>query len=417
MNWTSSTHQQVQAREHAYAIALEDIDPTHWDLYRNDTLWPYFERLRREKPVHFHEQTLSGPFWSVTSFEHIKTVDIDHKSFSSEPTIGLDPVLQNQTLPMFIAMDEPRHSAQRRTVQGVVAPKNLANLEPTIRARVNEILDGLPEGEPFNWVQQVSVELTTQMLATLFDFPFEERGRLTRWSDVTTATPKSGIVESSEQRRQELFECLEYFTHMRNERINKPEGTDLLTMLARGDSTRNMDPMEFLGNILLLIVGGNDTTRNSISGGVLAMNEFPDQLAKLRGNPGLIPNAVSEIIRWQTPLAYMRRTALEDIELNGETIRAGDRVLMWYVSGNRDETVFEEPHRLDIERKNARQHLAFGFGIHRCMGNRLAELQLRILWEEMLPRFAAIDVVGEPVRAVSNFVRGYTELPVVVRRH
>ena len=142
------------------------------------------------------------------------------------------------------------------------------------------------------------------------------------------------------------------------------------------------------------------------------MNRFPEQMEKLRADPSKIPNAVSEIIRWQTPLAFMRRTAKEDIELNGQHIREGDRVVMWYVSGNRDETVFDHPHEVDIDRKNARRHLSFGFGIHRCMGNRVAELQLRILWEELLPRFSAIEVVGEPVRALSNFVRGYTDLPV-----
>lgn len=398
-------------------MAIEDIDVSHWDLFTSDTLWPYFERLRRDKPVHFHEYSKVGPYWSVTSFEHIKAVDIDHRRFSSEPTIGLDSILENEELPMFIAMDEPRHSAQRKVVQPVVAPPNLARLEPTIRARVAAILDDLPEDETFNWVERVSIELTTQMLATLFDFPFEERSRLTRWSDITTGTPKSGLYETREQRERELFECLEYFTQLRNERVNRADANDLLTMLARGEATRNMPPREFLGNLLLLIVGGNDTTRNSISGGVLAMNQFPDQLARLRARPELTANAVSEIIRWQTPLAYMRRTAKEDVELNGQTIRAGDRVLMWYVSGNRDESVFPNADALDIERDNARQHLAFGFGLHRCMGNRLAELQLRILWEELLPRFRHIEVVGAPERAVSNFVRGYTRLPVRLTRH
>ena len=214
-----------------------------------------------------------------------------------------------------------------------------------------------------------------------------------------------------------MFECLDYFSRLRDERVEKPGGFDLLSMLAHGASTRNMPPLEFLGNLLLLIVGGNDTTRNSISGGVLAMNRFPDELAKLRADPGKIPNAVAEIIRWQTPLAFMRRTAAEDVELNGQKIRKGDRVVMWYVSGNRDETVFEDAHTLNIDRANARNHLSFGFGVHRCMGNRLAELQLRILWEELLPRFSGIEVVGEPVRNVSNFVRGYTELPVKLTRH
>ena len=234
---------------------------------------------------------------------------------------------------MFIAMDPPKHGDQRKVVSPVVAPMNLKELESTIRSRAGAIFDQLPRGETFNWVDKVSIELTTQMLATLFDFPFEERWRLTRWSDVATADENSGIIESREHRRQELRECLEFFTALWNERVNEEPKSDLISMLAHGESTRDMDPMEYLGNLILLIVGGNDTTRNSISGGVLALNQFPDEFRKLRNEPSLIPNMVSEIIRWQTPLAHMRRRALADIEVGGQTIKAGDKVVMWYVSG------------------------------------------------------------------------------------
>ncbi len=406
----------LEARDHAHSIPLEEIDVAHWDLYRNDTLWPYFERLRKEKPVHFHEHSISGPFWSVTSYDLIKAVDTDHERFSSEPTIGLDDLLPEESLPMFIAMDQPKHNEQRRAVAPVAAPRNLANLEPTIRQRVIDILEGLPIGETFNWVERVSIELTTQMLATLFDFPFDERRKLTRWSDVATSPIKAGLVDSHVQRTQELFECLSYFKALREERSSRSAGNDLLSMLAHDAATRDMSDMEFLGNLILLIVGGNDTTRNSISGGVLALNRFPDQYDKLRRNPSLIPGMVPEIIRWQTPLAYMRRTATQDVELNGQIIRKGDRVAMWYVSGNRDESEFKAADRLVIDRPNARQHLAFGFGIHRCMGNRVAELQLRVLWEEIMKRFRMIEVVGEPVRTLSNLIRGYTNLPVQVHQ-
>jgi cytochrome P450 len=261
-------------------------------------------------------------------------------------------------------------------------------------------------------VQKVSIELTTQMLATLFDFPCEDRSKLTYWSDLVTTGLEDGLYETEDQRRAELLKCLEYFTGLWNERVNKPGGNDLISMLAHGESTRNMEPMEYLGNLVLLIVGGNDTTRNSITGGVLALNQNPDQYAKLRDNPGLVPNMVSEIIRWQTPLAHMRRRALEDTQLHGKTIRKGDKVVMWYVSGNRDDEVIANPNDFIIDRPKARQHLSFGFGIHRCMGNRLAEMQLRIVWEEILKRFHTVEVVGEPVRVVSNFVRGYSQLPV-----
>jgi cytochrome P450 len=401
----------------AYDIPLDEVNPLNGELFQNDAHWSYFERLRKEDPVHFSEDDEFGRYWHITKYNDIMAVDKNHSLFSSESgiTIGTPlsaPPERLQTR-MFIAMDPPTHDVQRATVSPVVQPINLAKLEGTIRERAGKILDSLPAGETFNWVDLVSIELTTQMLATLFDFPFEDRRKLTRWSDVATAAPGT-IVESEEQRRTELLECLEYFTKLWNERVNAPPSSDLISMLAHGEETRDMEPMEFLGNLILLIVGGNDTTRNSISGGVLALNENPAEYDKLRANPALIPNMVSEIIRWQTPLAYMRRTANEDTILGGKQIKQGDRILMWYVSGNRDDEVIDRANEFIIDRDKARRHLSFGFGIHRCMGNRLAEMQLRIIWEEILKRFDKVEVVGEPVRVMSSFVKGYSELPVRV---
>jgi cytochrome P450 len=366
--------------------------------------------------VHYCADSIFGPYWSVTTYDLIKEVDQSHEIFSSEPGITIMDQAEDFKLPMFIAMDQPKHHEQRNVVQPAVSPRNLQALQDVIRGRVCTILDSLPVGERFNWVERVSIELTTQMLATLFDFPFEERYKLTRWSDVATAGPQSGIVESVEQRRAELIECLTYFQQLWAERKDG-DGQDFVSMLTRGDSTKDMEPFEFLGNLILLIVGGNDTTRNSISGGVLALNQFPEEYDKLRADASLIPNMVAEIIRWQTPLAHMRRRALVDTELGGQQIKAGDKVVMWYVSGNRDETVFEDADRLIIDRPNARNHLSFGFGIHRCMGNRMAEMQLRTLWEEIHKRFHRVEVVGEPERSLSNFVKGYTKLDVVLHPH
>jgi cytochrome P450 len=397
-----------------YSIPLEKFELWNGYLYEQDKHWKYFERLRKEAPVFYTAESPAGPFWSVTKFQDIMAVDTHHQVYSSEGSITIDDQDPEFTIPMFIAMDPPKHDLQRMTVNPVVAPANLAVLEKTIRERVIRILESLPRDEPFNWVQRVSIELTTQMLATLFDFPWEDRRLLTYWSDLATTDETSGLIESEDERRAELLKCLEYFTRLWNERVNKPGGNDLISMLAHGESTRNMDPMEYLGNLVLLIVGGNDTTRNSISGGVLALNQNPDEYQKLRDNPKLIPNMVSEIIRWQTPLMHMRRTAAADAELNGQHIKKGDKVLMWYVSGNRDEEVIERPSEFIIDRPKARHHLSFGFGIHRCMGNRLAEMQLRIVWEEIMKRFRMVEVVGEPVRVRSNFVRGYIDLPVRV---
>ena len=405
-----------EARARAYAMPLADFDMSDPELYLTDTLWPYFERLRKEEPVHYCGDSEFGPYWSVTKFQDIKAVDSNHRVFSSEGTIVLQDPDEEFPLPMFIAMDPPKHDKQRKTVASSVAPRNLAALEGTIRSRVVGILDSLPVGETFNWVDLVSIELTTQMLATLFDFPFAERRKLTRWSDVATANPESGLVESEEQRRAELLECLDCFMKLWHERKGQAPGHDLISMMAHGDATQDMPSQEYLGNLILLIVGGNDTTRNSISGGVLALNQHPAEYQKLRDDPTHIPNMVSEIIRWQTPLAYMRRTATQDVVLGGKRIKAGDKLAMWYVSGNRDEEAFVDADAFIINRPNARSHLSFGYGIHRCMGNRLGEMQLRILWEEILKRFHNVEVVGEPVRTRSSFVKGYRELPVRVHR-
>jgi cytochrome P450 len=410
------------ARDAAYSMPIEEIDPANAELFRTDTMWPYFERLRKEDPVHWSvsPEVDVGGYWSVTKYNDIMAVDTDHLRFSSEPTIVLPDPAEDFTLPMFIAMDQPKHDVQRKTVSPVVSPHSLMRMEPIIRQRAGEILDSLPIGEEFNWVDKVSIELTTMTLAILFDFPWDDRRKLTRWSDVATASPDSGLFDSTdpekaeEQRRAELFECVDYFMRLWNERVNAPPQGDLISMLAHGEATRDMDRMEYLGNLILLIVGGNDTTRNSISGSVYAQHLFPEQERILRADHSLIPAMVSETIRWQTPLAYMRRTALEDVELGGKTIKAGDKVAMWYVSGNRDEEVIDRPNDYWIERPRVRQHLSFGFGIHRCVGNRLAELQLKIIWEEILARFPKIEVVGPPRRVPSPFVKGYEHLPVIL---
>jgi len=414
----SETEQHVEIPD-PYAIALDEIDVMDPRLFHEDKHWRYFERLRQEDPVHLSEREHAGRFWSITKFDDIMAIDTNHRLFSSAHGIALGPRVdlnshaERGAFNMFISMDPPKHDEQRATVSPVVAPPNLKLLESTIRERAGTILDGLPIGETFNWVDNVSVELTTQMLATLFDFPFEDRRKLTRWSDVVTAGQEEGIVESREEGRQEMLSCLEYFTRLWQERVGKP-GNDLVSMLANGEATKDMQPYEFLGNLLLLIVGGNDTTRNSITGGVLALNENPGEYEKLRADHGLAPNMVSEIIRWQSPIAYMRRTANDDCEVRDKQILKGDQLLMWYISGNRDEDVIPNANQFQVDRPNARHHLAFGFGIHRCMGNRMAEMQLRVLWEEILKRFETVEVVGEARRNYSTFIHGFRELPVRV---
>jgi cytochrome P450 len=406
----------------AYSIPLAAIDVSDPQLYQDDTYYPYFERLRREDPVHWCPESRYGPYWAVTKYKDIMQVEVNHSIYSSDAGTGgiqIEDQPKDMVRPSFIRMDPPRHDEQRKVVSPIVAPQNLANMEATIRERTCRVLDGLPRNETFDWVERVSIELTTMMLATLFDFPWDERRKLTYWSDVAIANVNApeAPVHSEHERFEELKKMAETMAALFNERAKGPPKFDLLSMLAHGEATREMPLLEFMGNLTLLIVGGNDTTRNSMTGGLLALNRHPEQYQKLRDNPALVASMVPEILRYITPVIHMRRTAREDVELGGKEIHKGDKVVIWYVSGNRDPDAVEDPDRFIIDRPRPRQHLSFGFGIHRCVGNRLAELQLRVLWEEILQRYPVIEVVGEAKRTYSNFIHGFRSMPVRIPMH
>jgi cytochrome P450 len=419
-------HQEASEAE---AMPLAEINPAKAERFQADTIWPYFARLRREDPVHFTADSEFGPYWSITRWDDIMVVDTDHGNFSSAEGIGL-PNLQameeqekvfaemgrapRRSGAGFITMDEPEHTVHRKAVSPTVAPANIANMAPVVRRRAGEILDSLPIGRPFDWVDLVSKELTAMTLATLFDFPFEDRRKLTYWSDMFTNTPGHGPVKSWQHKAEAIYECFGAFQGLWNERIAAEPGIDLISMLTHNPATREMSQDQYQGTVVLLIIGGNDTTRNTISGSVYALNKFPEQYDRLRANPDLIPSMVSETIRWQTPLAHMSRVASRDVEIGGKTIRKGERVVMWYVSGNRDESVIADPDAFIIDRARPRQHLSFGFGVHRCVGNRVAEMQLTIIWEEILKRFPVIELVDEPVRTHSSFIHGYESMQVVI---
>ena len=416
--WQSQRRMRIPPDERPVAeIPLAELNVANPELFRTQQAYEYFDRLRDEAPVHYCASSQYGPYWSITRYEDIMAVDKNHHAFSSSyefggVTITGTPNSSNE-IPNFISMDPPEHHEQRRAVAPGLAPRRLAVLEDLIRGRAASILDGLPVGEVFDWVPTVSVELTGRMLATLLGVPQEDRHKLIQWSNAISNADDPSYASSTADFYRTLAEMNEYFAAIWQARQTEAQaGDDLISMLAHGPATRDMDAKQLVGNMVLLMVGGNDTTRNSISGSVLVLNQFPHQYDKLRADHSLVASMVPEVIRWQTPLISMRRTAVEDFVMHGEQIRAGDMVVMWYLSGNRDERAIEQPYEFIIDRKRPREHLSFGYGIHRCLGNRLAEMQLRVIWEEILKRFDNIETTGTVERASSTVFHAIQSMPV-----
>ena len=405
----------------------DPFDVSRSDIYVEDRWQPIFAAMRARGPLNYVAESPFGAHWNVVSHKAVAHVEALPELFSSSWEYGGITIIPRPSdeqlaesgrerfeLPMFIAMDRPKHTGQRRTVAPKFTPSAMADMESEIRRRTGELLDSLPRGKAFDWVDTVSIELTTGMLAILFGFPWEDRRLLTFWSDWAGDTEIALVPGLDEQRRAVLQEMAAYFQMLWMERAQNPGGDDLISMMLHSEAMNQMEPQEFMGNLVLLIVGGNDTTRNTMSGIIHALDKFPDQRKAFEQDPALIPNAVQECIRYQTPLAHMRRTATEDTELFGEQIKKGERLVLWYLSANRDEEVFEDADKLDIGRENARRHLSFGYGIHRCVGARLAEMQLRVLLEEMHARRMRVHVAGDVERVRANFVHGFRKLEVEV---
>ncbi|MEY2943123.1 MAG: hypothetical protein RLY97_1137 [Pseudomonadota bacterium] len=401
---------------------LDLLDVSRADLWARDAWRPQFAQLRAENPVSFCPESFFGPYWSITRYDDIVAIEADAETFSSSWEHGgiviFDMHDTGVQLRMFIAMDDPEHGEKRKAVAPAVTPSEIAKLTGPLRQRTADILDSLPVAEEFDWVHAVSIPLTTAMIATLFDFPWDERHKLPEWSDWAAKIDIGPDPVLNAEREGHVFAMAARFKQLFDERKAAPPKGDLLSMMAHSTAMGDMDEQRFIGAIALLLVGGNDTTRNSMSGLVERINQFPDAWARVKADPaGLASGAATETIRLQTPIAHMRRTATRDVEFGGKTIRKGDKVVMWYNSGNRDESVFPDGDRWQPERENSRRHLSFGYGIHRCLGARLAELQLATLIGEMAKRGMDVTMTGEYDRLPSCFTNGMHRLMVKMERN
>ncbi len=409
-------------------LSLSNPD-TYTDQARVNEL---FTQLRHEDPVAWCPEEYGKGYWAVTRYDDIHYVSKNPQLFSSDGAHGgvtlEDPqdvarrvraergeepatIGELKNSRAMITMDPPEHSLQRRMVAPGFTPQKLAAMTPRIRARVTQILDDIEGQSEFEFVKAVAAELPIQVLAELFDVPQEDRHKLFLWSNILMGSRDEDIVLSSEYMEKGMTDMVMYALELSEKRKQNP-GDDLISMLVRPNAEGEMMSVEdLLGAFVLLVVAGNETTRNSISGGLLALSQFPEQKQRLIDDPSLMPRAVNEIIRWVTPVVYMRRTALSDTTLGNKEIKKGDKLALCYMSGNRDEDKFSDPFNFDIGRDEAR-HVSFGYGTHLCIGWHLAEIQLAEIFGQLLQRYPTLEATGEVERMRTSFLNSIKRMPV-----
>jgi linalool 8-monooxygenase len=402
-----------------------DVDLGNPDLYVSGVPHEVFTWLRREDPVHWNPVTNGRGFWSITRYDDIVAISKNPEVFSSarehgghriydENIVGTAGMGAEETDAPFISMDPPEHNRYRRMISPGFGPSRLKALEGQIHDRVCNILDRLGTRKECEFVTEVAAELPIQVLAELLGIPQADRLKLFDWSNSMIAEDDPELRKGPEETAADVRAMIEYSGRLWEERVANP-GTDLISMLIHPDADGEvMSKERYLGTFILLVAAGNETTRNSISGGLIALAQFPEQRQQLADNPALYGTAAAEIIRYVSPIMHMRRTAIADSVVRGKTIRRGDKVIMWYVSANRDEQIFTNPFGFDLARAEATQ-LGFGVGQHFCLGARLAELQLRIFFTEFLRRYPNAEPSGPIRRMRSNFVAGIKEMPVRLR--
>ena len=396
-----------------------------WETFINGQPFELFERLRREAPIYWHEESLEFEpgFWALTKHEDIITVSKDPQTFSSavgghlmtmgDPAV-VDPTAVAAIVGNMIGMDPPDHQIYRKMVAPSFTPKAIRSLEDDMRLKIRELLDNVSDKGEFNFVTEISEQLPLWVLCEMMGIEESERPRI---RDLVNNLTDASINADPDKSMQVWFNYMELFKMGRDmiEERRKNPTDDLMSVVANTKVEGGELPPELLdGFFLLMVIAGNETTRNTITGGLMALTENPEEREKLLKDPTLISNATDEMLRWVTSVIYFRRTATKDTQIRGQDIKKGDKVVMWYGSANRDEDIFENGHLFQVDRQNAKKHLAFGAGEHLCLGNRLGHMQIRILFEEMLERYPNIHSTSEPVRVPSNFLAGISELKVSI---
>ena len=394
-----------------------------WETFINGQPFDIFKRLREEAPIYWHEESLDFEpgFWALTKHEDIVRVSKDPMTFSSAVgghlmTMGdpevVDPSAVAAIIGNMIGMDPPDHQIYRKMVAPSFTPKAIRTLEGDMRLKIRELLENVEGKGEFNFVTEISEQLPLWVLCEMMGIPESERPKI---RDLVNNLTDASIQQDPNNAFQIWVNYMELFKMGRDmiEERRKSPTDDLMSVVANTKIEGGELPPELLdGFFLLMVIAGNETTRNTLTGGLMALTDNPEEREKLLRDPALISNATDEMLRWVTSVIYFRRTATKDTNIRGQDIKAGDKVVMWYGSANRDEEIFEDGHLFRVDRDNAKKHLAFGAGEHLCLGNRLGHMQIRILFEELLDRFPNIHSTSDPVRIPSNFLAGISELKV-----